>query len=237
MKNFIKNKKVIITFVSCLVVIVLVFIGVTAMKMVAKNSSIGPEAAKKFALIDAGVKKKNINNIDVKFTYKDSTYVYDVEFDTDKKEYNYYVKASNGIILEKKIIKKKKPSKKKEKKKSKKKSKTKESQKHKSKSKASSKKKKIKETTKKVKSKKDKDDEEDDEDEEHVIGMDQAKSIAISSSGESPADVVFTLAVLNGDSYDLQFYNGNTEYNYSIDAFNGSVISGYSTNYGGSDSN
>ena len=42
-----------ITFISCLVVIVLVFIGVTAMKMVAKNSSIGTEAAKKFALIDA----------------------------------------------------------------------------------------------------------------------------------------------------------------------------------------
>ena len=50
-----------ITFISCLVVIVLVVIGITAMRMIAKNSSIGVEAAKKFAYIDAGVKEKNIN--------------------------------------------------------------------------------------------------------------------------------------------------------------------------------
>ncbi|MCR5430857.1 MAG: hypothetical protein K6E58_06480 [Eubacterium sp.] len=225
MKNFIKNKKVIITFISCLVVIVLVLIGITAMKMIAKNSSIGIEAAKKFALIDAGVKEKNINNIDVKFTYKDSTYVYDVAFDTDKKDYDYFVKASNGIILEKKILKKKKPTKKKKNKKhSKKKGKGKKSKKLKGKSKTSSKSKKIKETTKKVKSKK----QSSNNDDEEVIGMDKAKSIAISSSGESPSDVIFTIATLNGDSYDLQFYNGNKEYNYSIDAYSGSVISGYS---------
>ena len=45
------------------VVIVLVFIGITAMRMVAKNSSIGVEAAKKFAYIDAGVKEKNVNDV------------------------------------------------------------------------------------------------------------------------------------------------------------------------------
>ena len=93
MKNFITNKKIIITFISCLVVILLVLIGVTAMKMVAKNSSIGTEAAKKFAYLDAGVKEKNVNHVDVDFVYKDSTYVYDVKFDTDKKEYYYFVKV------------------------------------------------------------------------------------------------------------------------------------------------
>ena len=87
MKNFILNKKIRITFISCLVVIVLVFIGVTAMKMVAKNSSIGTDAARKFALIDAGVKEKNIKQINIQFAYKDSAYVYDVEFETGKKEY------------------------------------------------------------------------------------------------------------------------------------------------------
>ncbi|MBP5773439.1 MAG: PepSY domain-containing protein [Eubacterium sp.] len=233
MKNFIKNKKVIITFSSCLVVILLVFIGITAMRMVAKNSSIGEEAAKKFAYIDAGVKEKNVNHVDVDFEYKDSTYVYSVEFDTDKKEYHYYVNASNGIITEKKIIKKKFDSKKDDKKKHKKNNKKKTSGKDDESDKTYSSGKKIKETTKKVRSKKDSDDE---DDASEVIGMDAAKSIAVSSAGESMGNVVFTLAVLNGDTYDLQFYNSDTEYNYSIDAFSGSVVSGYSTNYGGSDS-
>ena len=225
MKNFIKNKKVIITFISCVVVIALVFIGVTAMKMVAKNSSIGTEAAKTFAMLDAGVKEKNINHMTVDFTYKDSAYVYDVEFDTDKKEYYYFVKASNGIILEKKILKKKKHTSKKDKKHSKKK-KGKNAKKNEEASSKASKKHKIKETTKKVKSKRDNTNDEDD-----VIGMDEAKSIAISASGANAGDVVFTTAVLSGDSYDLRFFDSNSEYNYSIDAFTGSVRSGYSNNY------
>ena len=226
-KNFIKNKKIIITFISCLVVIALVIIGVTAMKMIAKNSSIGVEAAKKFAYIDAGVKEKNVKHVDVDFAYKDSTYVYDVKFDTSKKEYYYFVKASNGIILEKKILKKKKHTNKKDKKLSKKK-KGKKSKKNEESSTNSSKKKKIKETTKKVKSHNNSDDDLDD-----VIGMDEAKSIAISASGANPGDVVFTAAVLSGDEYELQFFDGNKEYNYSIDAFSGSVNSGYSTDYEG----
>ena len=230
MKKFIQNKKIMITFISCLVVIVLVFIGITAMRMVAKNSSIGVEAAKKFAYIDAGVKEKNVNDVDVDFEYKDSTYVYCVDFDTDKKDYHYYVNASNGIILEKKIVKKKKSdSSKEDKKKSKKKKRKRSGNQSDSSEKYSSSGKKIQETTKKVKSKKD------DEDADVVIGMDRAKSIAVSSAGVSMSDAVFTLAVLDGDTYNLQFYVGNTEYNYSIDAFTGSVDSAYSNDYEGSD--
>lgn len=217
-----------ITFISCLVVIVLVFIGITAMRMIAKNSSIGVEAAKKFAYIDAGVKEKNVNDVDVDFEYKDSTYVYCVDFDTDKKDYHYYVNASNGIILEKKIVKKKKSgSKKEDKKKSKKKKKKRTGNQSDSTEKYSSGGKKIQETTKKVKSKK----ENDEDDEDVVIGMDKAKSIAVDSAGESMSNVVFTLAVLDGDTYNLQFYSGYTEYNYSIDAFTGSVVSASSNNY------
>ncbi len=231
MKKFIQNKKIMITFISCLVVIVLVFIGITAMRMVAKNSSIGVEAAKKFAYIDAGVKEKNVNDVDVDFEYKDSTYVYCVDFDTDKKDYHYYVNASNGIILEKKIVKKKKSgSSKEDKKKSKKKKRKRSGNQSDSSEKYSSGGKKIQETTKKVKSKKD-----DEDDADVVIGMDRAKSIAVSSAGVSMSDAVFTLAVLDGDTYNLQFYVGNTEYNYSIDAFTGSVDSAYSNDYEGSD--
>ena len=221
-----------ITFISCLVVVILVFIGIIAMKMVARDSSIGTEAAKKFALLDAGVQEKNVKNMDVEFTYKNSTYAYEVKFDTDKKDYDYFVHASNGVILEKKIIKKKSESKKEDKKSSKKK-KSKKSKKKEKSTEESSKHNKIQNTTKKVKAKNKKSDEDEDDDAESVIGMDEAKSIAISASGASPGDVVFTMAVLNGDTYDLQFYDSNTEYNYSIDAFSGSVMSASSNNIGG----
>lgn len=224
MKKFITNKKVIITFVCCLVVIVLVFIGVTAMNMVAKNSSIGVNAAKRFALIDAGVKEKNINDIDIKFTYKDSTYVYDVKFDTKKKNYRYYVKASNGIILEKKISKK--ASFKKAKKKAKKKSKSKKKKTKSNKSNNSSKAKPIKEAKKKTKSKNN-----DDEEDVDLIGIDEAKSIAINAEGADFSEAVFTKARLarsNGkDIYQIVFYDDDTEYHCTIDARTGNVIEAY----------
>ena len=138
----------------------------------------------------------------------------------------------NGIILEKKIVKKKKSdSSKEDKKKSKKKKRKRSGNQSDSSEKYSSGGKKIQETTKKVKSKKD-----DEDDADVVIGMDRAKSIAVSSAGVSMSDSVFTLAVLDGDTYNLQFYVGNTEYNYSIDAFTGSVDSAYSNDYEGSDS-
>lgn len=229
MKNFITNKKVIITFISCLVVILLVVIGITAMRMVAKNSSIGAEAAKKFAYIDAGVEEENVKHIVTEFTYKDSTYVYDVMFDTNKKEYYYVVKASNGIILEKKILKKKTHSKKKDKK-HKKKHKKKNKTKKKNGTKYKIKSKKIKETTKKVETKNQ------EEDVDDVIGIDKAKSIAVSDAGESSGNVVFTVARLDGTTYELQFYNEDIEYNYSIDALDGSVISANSINRGSGDS-
>ena len=230
MKNFISNKKIRITFLSCLIVVALVVIGVIAMKMVARNSSIGVEAAKKFALLDAGIKEKNVNKIDVDFTYKDSTYVYDVEFDTNKREYSYFVKASNGIILEKKVVKKKKPLKDKKNKKSKKKKKnTKKSKTKKGSNGEKSNKIKSDETTKKLKSSND------DEQEEAFIGIDEAKSIAVSDSGENINTIVFTVATLtreNGmDVYVLQFYSGNKEYNYTVDAIDGSIRSGYSNSY------
>ena len=231
MKKFITNKKIKITFLSCLIVVVLVIIGITAMKMVAKNSSIGVEAAKKFALIDAGVKEKKVKDMDVKFMYKDSTYVYDVEFDTNKREYSYFVKASNGVILEKKVIKKKKASS--SKKKGKKKKYKKSKKKTKNKDKKIKTKKKIQETTKKLKAKVD-----DQEEIEELIGVDEAKDVAINSSGADPSDVVFTVARLSRNgTYQLQFYAGDTEYNYVIDASDGSVISSEYNNYDNDDAN
>ncbi len=251
MKKFFSNKKIRITFISCFIVIILVAISVTAMQMVAKNSSIGVKAAKKFALIDAGVKERKTKNMSVDFTYRDSTYVYDVEFEAKKQKYSYFIKASNGIILEKKVVKIKDTSKKhkhkkkenKKDKKSKKKIETENKEQKNKKKKSNINQNNVKknhkknskhtenedeqilnETTKKVKSANDKEEKED-----NLISVDDAKSIALGNAGVNPSEATFTMAQLQkvGDSevFEVHFYAESHEFIYRINARTGSVVS------------
>jgi uncharacterized membrane protein YkoI len=60
------------------------------------------------------------------------------------------------------------------------------------------------------------------------IGVEKAKSIALEHAGISEQDVVFIRARLDRedrrDVYDVEFYSGNTEYDYEIDAISGEII-------------
>ena len=60
------------------------------------------------------------------------------------------------------------------------------------------------------------------------IGVDQAKSIALKHAGLSAAEVSFSKAKLEKDDglrkYEIEFFKGNTEYEYEIDAASGSII-------------
>ncbi|MGI6010358.1 MAG: PepSY domain-containing protein [Ruminococcus sp.] len=61
------------------------------------------------------------------------------------------------------------------------------------------------------------------------IGEEKAKSIALEHAGLAEADVTFVKAVPDQDDgrkvYDVDFYSGNTEYDYEIDATTGDVVS------------
>ena len=60
------------------------------------------------------------------------------------------------------------------------------------------------------------------------IGADKAKSIALEDAGVSASDASFTKAKLDRDDgryqYDIEFYAGDYEYEYEIDAISGKVL-------------
>ena len=61
------------------------------------------------------------------------------------------------------------------------------------------------------------------------VGEEKAKSIALKHAGVSTSQVTFIKAHLDREDgrmvYDIEFYSGNTEYDYEIDAVNGSIQS------------
>lgn len=61
------------------------------------------------------------------------------------------------------------------------------------------------------------------------IGADKAKEIALNHAGVAASNAVFLNAKLDYDDgrrvYDVEFYSGNKEYDYEIDAADGSIIS------------
>ena len=64
---------------------------------------------------------------------------------------------------------------------------------------------------------------------EGLIGESRAKEIALQHAGLSSNQVTFILAKLDWDDgrrvYDVEFYSGNKEYDYEIDATSGAVLS------------
>ena len=62
-----------------------------------------------------------------------------------------------------------------------------------------------------------------------VIGEERAKEIALSHAGKSASDVKFVRVELDRDDgrqeYEVEFYSGNTEYDYEIDAATGKILS------------
>lgn len=63
---------------------------------------------------------------------------------------------------------------------------------------------------------------------DNYIGVDRAKEIALSHANLNEADVMFKKAKLENDDgsveYEIEFYVGRTEYEYTIDAVSGNII-------------
>ena len=63
----------------------------------------------------------------------------------------------------------------------------------------------------------------------NYISVDKAKEIALNHAGVKAADAIFVKAGLDWDDgrteYEVEFYAGNTEYDYSIDATTGAIRS------------
>ncbi len=97
------DKKLMISIIAIILGIILVA-GVAAIPSDAAGK-ISKNKAKTIALLDAGVKKSAATFTKAKLDTDNGIKVYDLEFLTSKKEYDYEINAKSGKILERKVKK------------------------------------------------------------------------------------------------------------------------------------
>ncbi len=142
----------------------------------APSASITPDEAKQAALDHAQLTAEQVVFTQAKLDYDDGRAVYDIEFYSGNKEYDYEIDAASGKVLEF-----------------------------------------------------DYDIENFDISSVQVkLSLDEAKAVALKNAKLSENDVVFTKAKLDYDDgravYDIEFYSGNKEYDYEIDANTGKIL-------------
>ena len=142
----------------------------------APSASITPDEAKQAALDHAKLTAEQVVFTQAKLDYDDGRAVYDIEFYSGNKEYDYEIDANSGKVLEF-----------------------------------------------------DYDIENFDISSVQVkLSLDEAKAVALKNAKLSENDVVFTKAKLGYDDgravYDIEFYSGNKEYDYEIDANTGKIL-------------
>ena len=142
----------------------------------APSASITPDEAKQAALDHAKLTAEQVVFTQAKLDYDDGRAVYDIEFYSGNKEYDYEIDAASGKVLEF-----------------------------------------------------DYDIENFDISSVQVkLSLDEAKAVALKNAKLSENDVVFTKAKLDYDDgravYDIEFYSGNKEYDYEIDANTGKIL-------------
>lgn len=162
-------------------------------------NAIGAEKAENLALVDAGIDPAKANMSKTDYSYEDGKFVYEVEFDANGTEYDYHIDAQTGAVVKKK----QEPD-----------------------DDYITRSQNTNETTQPSSAVTDKTQQSAQTDD--GIGVDRAKEIALEKSGFTADEVTFKKAKLDHDDgnscYKIEFIHGDTEYEYSIHAVNGSVI-------------
>lgn len=97
-------KKTAVTVLCALAILTAVGTGTAfAVSAVAENTSIGADKAKMFAFADAGVDPVAAENVCTEFDFEQGHFIYDVEFTANGTEYGYWIQASDGSVVKKKI--------------------------------------------------------------------------------------------------------------------------------------
>ena len=213
MKKFtqsLNSPKKIATFVIC-VILIAGAVGFATLKVGANvnaNKTIGMDKGVAIALADAGFKAEEVADLKAHYDSEDGVAVYEVDFTANGFEYDYSVKASDGTILEsqREKIKASETVDKSTDKADGTSSATPNSGSGSTNESGSS-------STSNPSSK--------------YIGVDKAKTIALKDAGLSASSVTFTKAKLDRDDgvavYEIEFYSGNTEYEYEINATSGQI--------------
>ena len=79
-----------------------------AESVVSQNNLIGEDAAKEFAILDAGVREDDTSQMYSRLIRDKGVYAYDVEFYVDTVKYEYEIRGEDGTVLETEMKEKKK---------------------------------------------------------------------------------------------------------------------------------
>ena len=97
-------EKTAVTVLCALAILTAVGTGTAfAVSAVAESTSIGADKAKMFAFADAGVDPVAAENVRTEFDFEQGHFIYDVEFTANGTEYGYWIQASDGSVVKKKI--------------------------------------------------------------------------------------------------------------------------------------
>lgn len=101
-KLFQTPKKAALTIACMTVLLGVLAVGtVLASEKAVKHTSIGEEQAKNFAFADAGISPDAAEYVKVEFDHEQGQFVYEVDFLADNTEYEYWIKASDGTVVKK----------------------------------------------------------------------------------------------------------------------------------------
>ena len=177
-----------------------------AASTVAHNGLLDQQEAETFAYMDADVKAEEVTNVRTRLERDNGVYVYDIEFYVGSIEYEYEIRAEDGMVLEKDKEDKSRPEK--------------AGTDAGRNSQAAPEK--APSTEKTVENK------EGAAADNKYISVDRAKQIALEDAGLKEEDVKFTTAKFEDDNgrkeYDVEFYSGSHEYEYEIDAMTGEIL-------------
>ena len=103
LKKFFETPKKAILSSICIVAILIVAGAGTvfAVESVARSTAIGAGNAQNYAFADAGVDPASATIEKTEFEFEDGTFVYDITFYANGGEYEYLVRAKDGVILKK----------------------------------------------------------------------------------------------------------------------------------------
>lgn len=189
-----------------------------------ENQTIGMDKGVNIALADAGFKSEEVTNLTAHYDTEDGISVYEVSFVAGEYKYEYVVKASNGKIIEADrdeladSVSKSSDATNTEKGSSEKSEQTQTQTSETATTAETETKSNISENSSSSGSAS-----------SNYIGVDKAKSVALSDAGLSAASVTFTKAKLDREDgvrvYEIEFFTQDKEYEYEINATDGTIRS------------
>jgi|GEM_PF-551847 len=100
-KIFLSPKSILkIISVSTVVLIILGTVSVISAYAIAESTSIGKETAVNSAYAAAGIPSEKIDSVKTEFKFDKGKFVYDIEFHSEGKEYEYKIHSKDGSVIE-----------------------------------------------------------------------------------------------------------------------------------------